>query len=198
MDVDKTKIGLLLPLSRIPQDEQRDLLLDAGASNIVLVKDWRKLFQGAVGTIRQGDTVWFAHLSAVPIKSRTDKLSLSSQASEFLHTLGRVSAVGIEAITGRKTSDIRQLRAMLRDAELTLRAGGSRRPPKGYAGKPGRKSAAPKGEDYERMKELWLSPDYSTNAAALRAMRLTIVESTAIAWFGPSGRPVGPRRKRKT
>lgn len=197
MNVDKTKIGLVLPLSIIPDERQRGLLKDAGASHLVPVKDWRRLFAGTVGMIRPGDTVWFAHLSAIPVKSDADKLSLTAQASEFLHTLKGVSAVGIEAITGRKTSDLKQFRAMLRDAELTLRAGGPRRPPKGYAGPPGRKSTAPKGDEMERLKAMWLSPDYSTNEAALRAMRLEVVESTAIAWFGPSGRPVGPRRKRK-
>lgn len=197
MNVDKSKIGLLLPLSIIPAERQREMLQDAGAAHLVPVKDWRKLFSGSVGTIRPGDTVWFAHLSAIPVKSDADKLSLTAQASEFLHTLKGVSAVGIEAITGRKTSDLKQFRAMLRDAELTLRAGGPRRPPKGFAGKSGRKSTAPRGTELERLKAMWLSDDYSTNDAALRAMRLTIVESTAIAWFGPSGRPVGPRRKRK-
>ncbi len=197
MNVDKSKIGLVLPQSIISQERQRDILKGAGASHLVTPKDWRRLFMGTAGTIRAGDTVWFAHLSAVPILGATDELSLSAQASEFLHSLRGVSAVGIEAITGRKTSDLKQLRAMLRDAELTLRSGGPRRPPKGYAGKPGRKSATPKGEDFERMKEIWLSPDYSTNAAALRAMRLEIVESTAIAWFGPSGRPVGPRKRKR-
>lgn len=104
--------------------------------------------------------------------------------------------LGIEAVTGRKTSDIRQLRAMLRDAETVLKAGGPRRPPRGYA-KPGRISTKPNGDEFERLKEIWLSDDYATNAAAIRAMKKTIVEGTAIAWFGPSGRPVGPRRKRK-
>ena len=162
---------------------------------MIATKDWRTLFKGTVGTIRPGDAVWFAHLSAIPIKSDADKLSLTAQASEFLHTLKGVSAVGIEAITGRKTSDVRQFRAMLRDAELSLRAGGPRRPPKGYA-RPGRKSTAPRGPEFDRLKSIWASDDYSTNAAAIRAMRLTITEGTAIAWFGPSGRPVGPRRKR--
>lgn len=197
MNVDKSKIGLVLPLSQIPQERQRELLTDAGASHLVPVKDWRRLFTGSVGTIRPGDTVWFAHLSGIPVKVAGDKLSLAAQASEFVHTLRGVSAVGIEAITGRKTSDLRQVRAMLADAEAVFRAGGPRRPPKGYNGRPGRKSTKPDDEEFERLRVLWKSSDYSTNEAALRAMRLEIVESTAIAWFGPSGRPVGPRRKRK-
>jgi len=197
MNVDKTKIGLVLPLSQIPQERQREVLTDAGASHLVPVKDWRKLFTGSVGTIRPGDTVWFAHLSGIPVKVAGDKLSLAAQASEFVHTLRGVSAVGIEAITGRKTSDLRQVRAMLADAEAVFRAGGPRRPPKGYNGPPGRKSTKPKGEEFERLKAIWTSEDYSTNEAALRAMRAEITLAAAYLWFGPSGRPAGPRRKSK-
>jgi len=197
MNVDKTKIGLVLPLSIIPDGKQRDMLREAGASHLVPVKDWRRLFTGSVGTIRPGDTVWFAHLSAIPIKNDADKLSLTAQASEFLHTLKNTTAVGIEVVTGRRTSNVKQFRAMLEDAEKVFRVGGKRRPPKGYSDGPGRKSTKPKDPEFARLQALWLSDDYSTNEAALRAMRLEIVESTAIAWFGPSGRPVGPRRKRK-
>ena len=197
MNVDKSKIGLVLPQSIISQERQRDMLKDAGASHLVTPKDWRRLFMGTAGTIRAGDTVWFAHLSAVPVKSAMDDLSLSAQASEFLHSLRGVSAVGIEAITGRKTSDLRKLRAMLRDAELTLRAGGPRRPPKGYAGKPGRKSTKPHSEEFERLRAIWMSPDYSTNEAAIRAMKDAVTLATAFAWFGPSGRPVGPRKRKR-
>lgn len=197
MDVDKTKVGLILPLSTIPQARQRGLLTDAGAQRLVVVKNWRRVVRGTAGEVRPGDTAWFAHLSAVPIRDDSDHLSLTAQASEFLHTLKGASILGIEAVTGRKTSDLKAFRAMLRDAEIVLRRGGQRVPPKGYLGKPGPKSIKPKGEAFIDLLGMWKSSDFTTNKAAIKAMRLTIDESTAYRWFGPSGRDVGPKHIRR-
>lgn len=199
MNVDMKKVGLILPMSTLTQARQRDMLSEAGAKRLLVVKDWRRLIRGTAGDIRAGDTAWFPHLSAIPTREDEHGLSLTAQASEFVHTLRGASVVGVEAVTGRKTSDLKQLRAMLRDAETVLRRGGPRVPPKGYSGKPGPKSEKPKGEAFAALKSIWTSPDYTTNEAAIRAMRLEIVESTAYRWFGPSGRDVGPKRiKRKS
>lgn len=196
MEVDKSKPGLIFPISVISASRQEELLRAAGAKHIISVKQtWRNLFKYA-RAIRDGDTVYFVHLSAVPTQRGDDELSPTSQAVEFLHEVVDAGALGVETYTGRTTASKSDVRGMIADAEKVLRSGGKRRPPAGYA-KPGRPGIELDKATFEEWADIWRSPDYSTNAAALRAMGSPFVQSVAHKLFGPSGRAVGGRKKHR-
>lgn len=191
-----TKLGLIFPQGSIRPEGQEQMLRDAGALRLVTVKkSWRSLFRG-VRDIREGDTVLFVALAFVPTARGGDELAPSVQASEFVAELGRIGAVGIEVYTGRSTSIEKERRAMVREASAALR-NGSRRPPAGYK-KVGRKGITLTAEQRREWGRMWKSKDFETNKDALAAMGDPFNAVTANKLFGPSGRPVGPRKRNET
>lgn len=187
------KPGLIFPQGSFKPAVQEQLLLEAGATRIITVnRSWRSLFTGA-RDVREGDTVLFVALAFVPTARGGDELAPSVQASEFVAELGRVGAVGIEVYTGRSTAKNEERRAMVREASAALR-NGSRRPPAGFK-KVGRKGIVLTSEQKREWGRIWKSKDYPTNKDALAAMGEPFNNVTATKLFGPSGRPVGPRKR---
>lgn len=171
---------------------QEKLLREAGAQHIVTVRgSWRDLFKG-VRVIRPGDTVYFVALVFVPGKRGGKEMPPAVQAAQFVHELVETKALGIEVYTGRKTNKKKDKDGMIADAANSLQRG-HRRPPAGHKQR-GRKGIEIKPE----WEEMWRSPDYSTNEAALKAMGNPFGPERAYSLWGGSGRTPGGKRPKKS
>lgn len=172
MGVDKTKIGFTFPHRKYGREWQWSLLEEAGASHRVdVAKDKRMCanWQEAMSIVREGDAVYFPALSFVPAPWGNGLPKPTTQLVTFVAALAARKAVGVEAYTGRRTDDLRELDAMLADATASVR-GGSQKLPKGFATL-GRKVAEYSGDDEALAARIWADMiNYPTWRFALEHM----------------------------
>lgn len=197
-------IGLTFDSRRLSRERQEQIVRAKGATHIIhvgtsAVKTWRDLPRETV----PGDTVIVAALVLMPTPRTTDAVSPTDQPGEILADVQAMGVVLIEALTGRRSDNREDRRRMIVEAARGIRAG-HRSLPKGafYRGR----RAADCSAALEQARQIWHSPAYSTNAAAIAHMPpcRDPITGRDVPWtfgmirergFGPSGRPFPKRRR---
>lgn len=196
-------IGLTFPSDRLTRERQEAIVRAAGAEHMLHVGSpamptWRDLPRETV----PGDTVIVAALVLMPTHRAKGDVPPADQPGEILADIQAMGVVLIEALTGRRSDDREDRRAMLAEAARGIRGGG-RELPKGVF--PRGRRAADCTEVIDQARQIWQSRDYATNTAAIAHMPpcSDSITGAEIPWtaemvrdrLGPSGRPFPKRRR---
>lgn len=186
MQVDKSHLGLVFAHPRATTAAQEKELRAAGASWIVVVGKSPATWREAISPVRPGDTVYALAGNMVPASRRKAGMGQPAQWSAFLAELHMRGAVFCEVMTGRKSSNVKQLRAMSDEVMRLLRQGGKRLPGKRPAGRKRREwtSDDVKAEWLRR----WKSKNYKSDAAVIREAKENGISERMMRALGPSGR----------
>lgn len=192
--LDKSRIGLIFKTPRASREVQDSALREAGASWIVEIGQIARTWRMAVTAVREGDLVFIYALSLVPTKRGQDELSPSAQVADFLVEVHERGGIVVEVMTGRKSNDRSARRKMIAEAHKALRRGSRALPAIGR--KRGRPKLVWTDDQLDTAKRVWLSRDYTTNAAAAKHLPKGFTAKRAWELFGPSGRPFTKRKRR--
>ena len=192
MNVDKTKIGIIIKSARVRDEVQEDSIRVKGASWILRIPKQVRSWRPIVNEVQPDDVVFVHALVLVPTEKGQDPRSPTSQIGDFVASVHANGGYIVECYTGLKSNIAKQRSAMLDAAMLGMRKGG--RPLPAIGKDPGRpKTKWPSPEVEAEAKRIWKSVDYTTRAAAIRHMPKG-VNSTLIKQLGPRGK-LKTRRK---
>lgn len=191
--LDKSHIGLICKSPRASRGVQDTALRAAGAQWVVEIGVTPRTWREAITPVRTGDVVYVYALALIPTKRGQDELTPSLQVADFLMDVRERGAEVVEVLTGRKSGDPKDRRAMVKDANKALRRGSRALPSTGRGrGRPGKEFDA---DVLAKAKAVWFSRDYETNLIAAKHLPGKMTYKWAWRLFGASGRPFKKRKR---
>lgn len=186
MIVDKSKLGLTFKHPRMTRPSQEIKLREAGAQWIVHVGQQIPTWQEPAKQVRPGDTVFICAGSMVPAPVAKMGMTRPGQWAAFMTEVHKRGGIVVEVLTGRKSSNLAQQKAMNDETVKLLKRSGAPLPE--AVTKPGRKpNEWPSVEARNHAFAIWTNKDFPSDKAAIRNAPKGVTERM-MRNFGPSGR----------
>lgn len=187
MSVDNAHMGLIFNHPRVTLPTQRSELLAAGASRIVHVGKEVPTWELPVKQARPGDFMYAYAGVMVPLEPDRMAMMKLVQWTTFIAELHKRGGTFIEVMTGRKSNNLKQLKALNIETIALLKAGGMRLPK--VDTKQGRKPHKwPDTETKQRWRRMWKSKNFASDAAVIREAEAEGISASLLRSLGPSGR----------